>query len=479
MDFQIRFRELKHKIESLGIDKEASNDLIEEIKVLEYHLASSENVNNKTKDFVDYSPIKDPGSIITQRKELEQALKDNEIELLLDGSRLVLESKDFITTAQQIFNYCRELTGAKAGYVALLNKNGEENDVVYLEPGGMPCTVNPALPMPIRGLREVVYRTGITTYENKYVKSPHVKYMPKGHMPLKNVMFAPLKNRGKVVGLLGLGEKEADFTDYDARIATSFAELISVALINSNNLDILKHSEKQLIQLNTDKDKFISILSHDLKSPFSGILGLLELLKEKIRTYDIETVESRVNMVLELVQNTYNLLDDILLWASVSAGKMPYKPKELNLKSICSETIAILKPNADLKSITINLNINESIKVHSDKNMLNTILRNLLSNAIKFSNKAGCIDISAERNFDNVTITVSDNGVGIEPDKCDKLFDISYKDITEGTANEKGTGLGLHICKELVEVHGGRIWVTSELGKGSDFIFTMPLNQKK
>ncbi len=414
---------------------------------------------------------------ISKHKKIERIIteRNKEIELLLNGSRLVLESNDFLTTAQQIFDYCTLLTGAKAGYVALLNENGQENDVVYLEPGGMPCSVDPALPMPIRGLREVVYKTGMTSYENNYSNSPHVKYMPKGHMPLKNVMFAPLKNKGKTIGLLGLGEKETDFTDYDAKIVTSFTELISVALKNSNNIDALKNKEKQLIQLNADKDKFISILSHDLKSPFIGMLGLLELLQSNIREYDIDKIESRINMVFESAQNVHKLLDDILLWARVSAGKMPYKPDEVFLNPICSDAIAVLKPNADFKSITIKQNIDDTLKVYSDKNMLNTILRNLVSNAIKFSNTEGIIEIFAETNLDTVIITVSDNGIGIEPDRCHKLFDISNMDSTEGTSNEKGTGLGLLLCKELIEAHGGEIWVKSELGKGTDFMFTMPI----
>jgi signal transduction histidine kinase len=483
MDLQFKFRELKYKVESLAIANEVRNDLLEQIKTLENYLVSSENdADGKCqifKGFVNQSPIKDQGSTITERKESEQALKNNEIELLLNGSRLVLESKDFITTAQQIFDYCRELTGAKAGYVALLNENGEENDVVYLEPGGMPCAVNPALPMPIRGLREVVYKTGVTTFENSYANSPHVRFMPKGHMPLKNVMFAPLKNQGKTIGLLGLGEKEDDFTDYDAKIATSFAELISVALINSNNLDVLKQNEQQLIQLNADKDKFISILSHDLKSPFIGMIGLLELLQSDVRDYDMDTTVSRISLVLETAQNAHTLLDDILLWAHVSSGKMPYNPKELSLKTICSETVAILKPNADLKRITIKQDIDDDLEVDADRNMLNTILRNLISNAIKFTNVEGSIEVTAKRDIDSATITVSDNGVGIEPDRCKRLFDISRMDSTEGTANEKGTGLGLLLCKELVERHGGTIWAESEVGKGSKVIFSLPLWSEK
>jgi PAS domain S-box-containing protein len=237
---------------------------------------------------------------------------------------------------------------------------------------------------------------------------------------------------------------------------------------------IIQLQNEELTKLNSDKDRFITILAHDLISPFNTILGFLDLLKSNIRIYDIEKVEQHINIINNSAQNTFKLLEDILFWVLANSGKIPFEPQKLNFTTVCAEVIENLKLNATNKNITINV---FALDVHilADKNMLNTILRNLISNAIKFTKNGGQIDINAETNHTYVTITVSDNGTGIKPEILPKLFDISCKLTTMGTENEKGTGLGLLLCKEFAEKHGGQIWVESELGKGSDFKFSLPL----
>ncbi len=415
---------------------------------------------------------------ITGRKQKEKIIieRNKEIELLLMGSSLVLEGKDFLSTAKQILNFCREITGAKAGYIALLNENGKENDVIYLEAGGLPCFVNPKLPMPIRGLRSIVYESGKTTFDNNYLASAHAKYMPPGHIPLKNVMFAPLKQDGKVIGLLGLGEKNGDFTLDDAKLATSFAELISVALLNSKHLDTLKKREEQLQKLNRDKDRFMQILSHDLRNPFNSILGYSELLLEKYNNYDEAKIKKQLGRIYQVSLVTFNLLEDLLKWSKAQEGIIPFKPQTLRFHEICNKIIASLNHSADEKQIEIKLINTDLVKIEADVNMLSTILRNLISNSIKFTSKNGCITINAEAQQDFALISVSDNGVGIEKDKITKLWEISEQYTSAGTNGESGSGLGLLLCKEFVEKHNGKIWVESELGKGSIFKFTIPLS---
>jgi len=238
---------------------------------------------------------------------------------------------------------------------------------------------------------------------------------------------------------------------------------------------IIQQQNNVLKKINTDKDRFITILGHDLKSPFNSILGFLSLLTQNVRKYDIDKIESQINIVNNSAQNTFKLLEDILMWVRANSGKIPYEPQKLNFATICNEVIENLKLTANTKNITINHFATDEINIFADINMLNTVLRNLVSNSIKFTNKSGRIDIYAEKNHSNIIITVSDNGVGIEPDTLKKLFEISQKATTDGTENEKGTGLGLLLCKEFVEKHGGEIWVESDFGKGSDFKFTMPL----
>lgn len=242
-----------------------------------------------------------------------------------------------------------------------------------------------------------------------------------------------------------------------------------------NTLKQLNQVNNELKELNISKDRFISILAHDLISPFNSILGLLALLTNNIREYSIDQIESQIHLVNISAQKTYNLLEDTLLWVKANSGKILYNPQKINFKTVCDEVIEILRLTANTKDITINHFVTDGFSTFADKNMLKTVLRNLVSNSIKFTHKNGRIDIYAEANHNIVTITVSDNGTGIHPDTLTKLFDISQKITTVGTANEKGTGLGLLLCKEFVEKHGGKIWVESELGKGSDFKFTLPL----
>lgn len=180
-------------------------------------------------------------------KDLVGALQQREREVtgLLEGARAVLEHQHIERAARAIFDTCCRLTGAVAGYVALLSDDGSENEVLFLESGGSPCTVDPALPMPIRGLRAESYRTGEVVYDNDFFNSQWMKYMPKGHVKLRNAMFAPLVIDGKTVGLMGMSNKPGDFNENDARLAKAFGELAAVALRNSMTLEKLEAEQER------------------------------------------------------------------------------------------------------------------------------------------------------------------------------------------------------------------------------------------
>jgi signal transduction histidine kinase len=262
-------------------------------------------------------------------------------------------------------------------------------------------------------------------------------------------------------------------------IYSSYFIYIIIRFVHKNYaLERLKaeKSEIRLNQLNADKDRFISILGHDLKSPFNNLLGLTEVLAEDIRKLNIDEIENHVNNINKIARNTFKLLEDILMWAGAQQGKIPYKPMKLCFADICNDILETLNQTADTKNITINYSAANNINVIADSDMLKTVLRNLVSNAIKFTNNGGEININAEQTEKVVTISVSDNGIGIKPDSLAKLFDISEVLTTKGTAGETGTGLGLLLCKEFVEKHRGKIWVESEVGKGSGFKFTLPIS---
>jgi len=237
----------------------------------------------------------------------------------------------------------------------------------------------------------------------------------------------------------------------------------------------IKKYEKQLLQLNANKDRFITILAHDLKNPFNALLGLSELLAKNIQTYDQERNVNLANIIYQTSRRTYKLLEELLLWAGAQSGKIPFAPQKINFIDICTKTVEALESNSSSKNITINYSIHDEIYLFADSNMLKTVMRNLVSNSIKFCKSGSTIEISIAENLEKATITILDNGVGIPEDIKGKLFDISQNHTTLGTDEEKGTGLGLIICKEFVEKQGGNIWFESELGKGSKFCFTIPL----
>lgn len=196
-------------------------------------------------------------------------LREKQLQAIMDGSKSVLEEKGFTASARAIFDHCKNLIGASSGYVALLSDAGEENEVLFLEAGGLPCSVDPELPMPIRGLRAEAYHTNKAVYHNDFMNSQWVDFMPKGHVALKNVMFAPLVIDGKTVGIIGLANKDTDFNDNDAKMATGFGELAAISLRNSRHLDERVSAEKQ-------KEQVIENLNKALKEvkKLSGLLPI-------------------------------------------------------------------------------------------------------------------------------------------------------------------------------------------------------------
>ena len=236
-----------------------------------------------------------------------------------------------------------------------------------------------------------------------------------------------------------------------------------------------KNNESKLVELNATKDKFFSIIAHDLRNPFNTILGFAELLNENYAKYDSEKIERLTKQIYSTSKNTCNLLENLLEWSRTQSDKIPFEPCKIDFIEICKEIVDCLHSNAASKNIIVNYFAIEKIGIYAVVNMFKTILRNLISNAIKFSNNNGIINIYAEKNGDTVVISVSDNGIGIDEQTIGKLFDLTQKQSTSGTADEKGTGLGLIICKEFVEKHKEKIWVESILGKGSEFKFSIPI----
>ena len=241
--------------------------------------------------------------------------------------------------------------------------------------------------------------------------------------------------------------------------------------------ELLKENEGRLLELNATKDKFFSIIAHDLKSPFNSIAGFSDLLVEQVREKNYEGIEEYATIIQDSSQRVMDLLMNLLEWSRSQTGRMQYNPEFVELVGLLNQVCELMNDTAHQKSITLDLKIPRTAPIIADKAMLSTVLRNLLSNAVKFTNPGGTITISIVQKPQELLISFADNGVGIRKEQIDKLFRIDQSYSTTGTLNEKGTGLGLILCKEFVEKHGGKICVESEVGQGSRFYFTLPLFQ--
>jgi two-component system, sensor histidine kinase and response regulator len=253
--------------------------------------------------------------------------------------------------------------------------------------------------------------------------------------------------------------------------------------------DKLKKSEAKLRELNATKDRFFSIIAHDLKNPFNSIIGFTDLLLEDYHGFDDEERLHMISRLKESADNAFKLLDNLLKWSKIQINGIEQNPSNLQLRETLNETIELLKPSINNKNIRLVNDINSDIGVFADRDMLESIVRNLLTNAIKYSWPGGRIFLNAvsDEKSKMVTICIRDTGTGMSKEVQDKLFRIDYKTSTNGTSGEQGTGLGLMLCKEFVNLSGGRIWVNSDpginrsteswqkqQGGGSEFCFTLP-----
>jgi signal transduction histidine kinase len=234
--------------------------------------------------------------------------------------------------------------------------------------------------------------------------------------------------------------------------------------------DEIKKRSVELEQLNQVKDKFFSIVSHDLRSPMNALSGVLDLMnKEQITQDEFKTLSKELQVRFN---HTRGLINNLLDWALLQMDKLKIQVEKINMKDLVATNLSMLE-SLQLKKVTIKNLIDPSVVTVGDRNMINLVIRNLITNAIKFSEVGGEIIVSAKDAGDFYTISVQDFGVGIAPDIQKILFEKTTGYSTRGTANEKGTGLGLILSKEFVERNGGKIWLESEPGKGSTFFFTI------
>jgi len=291
--------------------------------------------------------------------------------------------------------------------------------------------------------------------------------------------------------------KEIEFIDLEIRVLHKITHdviwihisaTIYSKIVNQNNENILilyqditnlKNFEKELKDINTTKDQFISVLAHDLKSPFNGILGFLSYLIDNFESLDKDTIKDLIRTLHTTSKNTYLLLENLLLWARTQQQKVSFQPEEIRIKTLVDNNIDLLIFSAQSKQITIHNHIADDILVCADIEMLNTIFRNLISNAIKFTKNSGMITIKLIDKPNFFEFIVQDNGIGMSKEMTTNLFNFNTTKTKTGTNGEIGTGFGLIICKDFITLHGGEIWVESEENLGTSFHFNIAKQKLK
>lgn len=238
---------------------------------------------------------------------------------------------------------------------------------------------------------------------------------------------------------------------------------------------IRKYSE-ELSESNASKDKMFSIIAHDLRTPFNGLLAFSGILSDDFDSLSKDEILEYIGVIKNLSQNTFDLLERLLQWSRLQTGRMEFKPVSIALQEQVEPIFSLLSANARGKAIELTGKIEKGLSVYCDQNMLQAVIRNLTSNAIKFTPENGKVTITAQSAAGRMAeITVSDTGIGISPDNLKRLFQVESQLTTKGTRGETGSGLGLLLCREFIELSGGSIRAESEPGKGSRFIFTLPL----
>jgi PAS domain S-box-containing protein len=396
---------------------------------------------------------------ITEKKMVEETLRnalaettlrEKEVSALLEGARSILENEDFESSARHIFDTCSRVIGSQSGYVALLSEDGMENEVLFLEAGGLPCSVNPDLPMPIRGLRGEAYETGKTVYDNSFMESRWMEFMPGGHVRLDNVLFAPLIVKEKVVGIMGIANKPGGFDMNDARIATAFGELAAVALINSRNLGALQVSEERFRSLIQSADDciFMSDRNLNLLSVNRKILQVYGMEKEEMvgrsifEVFPPEIAEQNAERIREVFETgstvrgiSQRVTDGKNMWMSVTLSP---------IRSPTGEVISVVGISRDI----------------SDMKRQEALLRD------------------SETEFRAITTSAHDGIIKIDNDGLIDFWNVAAESIF-GYTSDEAVGRNLHDLlspERFHEEHIGAFERFRETGEGSAIGGTVELS---
>ncbi len=319
---------------------------------------------------------------------------------------------------------------------------------------------------------------------SKLIGKSFITYVPMNEKDIydlfiKNVFSSPVKQScelsviskdKRIFNILLEGLELNDTLESDKKCQVAIIDMTDFRKIEN----ILRKYNEELKKLNTTKDKYFTIIAHDLKSPFQSLLSSSEMLATEIESLSNKEISLFSRGLNENLTSLYGLIENLLHWSMLQRNLIEYNPVKQNLYDIVNKIIEVSTPGALKKNISITNDIDAGTMVFADDKMLFSIIHNLITNAIKFNQTKGRIIVSSKEKDNFIELSVQDTGTGIESDNISKLFDFKELFTRQGTAGEKGTGLGLLLCKDFIEKHGGKIWVESVLGKGSKFIFTLP-----
>lgn len=294
--------------------------------------------------------------------------------------------------------------------------------------------------------------------------------------PVRSLMGLPMMVANKKLGAILIAfNTHHKFSEEEIKRGEMAARQISLIVDKMRIVEDLRKNEENLKRINREKDKFFSIIAHDIKSPFSAFLGLTEIMADDFDHFTLKEIQSFILTMRNSASNLYRLLENLLEWSRLQRGVTEFNPKIVLLKAVVNESCELMQHAAEKKKIEILCEIPDKFEVFADIHMLETILRNLTSNALKFTRSGGKITISAKHENGVPVVIVEDNGIGMSSETITNLFKLDINTSRPGTDNEPSTGLGLILCKDFIEKHGGKIWIESEEGKGSKFKFTLPL----
>lgn len=306
-------------------------------------------------------------------------------------------------------------------------------------------------------------------YKNGFVKDYEItiKNLKGETKTLLETSYAVKDDNGKIIAYRGILRDITQTKQNEAELKRLVNEL---GRLNAQ----LKNSEEELKNSNVAKDKFFSIIAHDLRSPFSSLLSFSEFLSEDIDDLPKSDIKLFAEKINEAAKGVFDLLENLLQWSRIQSGKIQRNPSQFEISRKINQVIHLLFNNADRKNIKIGNETDSGLFVFADEDMIFSVIQNLLSNAIKFTREGGLISFRSVDNGDKIEVSITDNGVGIKEEDLKKLFRIDAHHTTYGTNDEKGSGLGLILCKEMIERNGGSIEAKSKVGEGTTFVFTLP-----